>query len=208
MTTTRKVALLFCLLVSTPAHGMLAELAGKRAEFKHVVKVYGTIDLGLAATIEFNLSQEVPRGDVLVLINSGGGYTHAGDRILDSIKAFAGKHRVVCLGISSVGSMAFNIMSNCDARYSVPETSFLMHDPYTLLPCKREDGLCSLTLRELHSHTDDLERDALRYREVNRKALNLTRSEINALCERGDTTYTPKELIENGYLNGSGRILR
>lgn len=156
--------------------------------------------------ISFAMNLEVrrpPIDDVKVLINSPGGRTDAGDKMLVALRRYARDKKLICYGTGTVASMAFNIMSQCDVRIGAAHTEFMMHDPYRSYDVKGQESF-TRTYKQMKEDLADLAGDVMRYREINRKALGLTKKQIDIISDKGDKEYTSQELLANGWLNRIG----
>ena len=86
---------------------------------------------------------------ITVYINSGGGLTHIGLGIYDSLQAL--RSPIKTIGIGQVGSIALIVLQAGDDRRAYPHTEFFFHSQITMLEEEQ------LSLKDLRSWVDNTE---------------------------------------------------
>lgn len=167
---------------------------------KKVSHITGIIDPDSTALYieESKATADLP-GDRTIYIDSLGGYLMFGQLIIDAMEAerAANGTRMICIVEHEATSMAFNILTHCDERYAAPEARFLVHKaaagqwPDDLRP----------TAKNMRLIANQLDREDMPYKYANMKAMHLTEEEYDAAADE-EKTWTSKELLKIGYLNG------
>lgn len=135
-------------------------------------------------------------GDRLIIIDSPGGYTDAGDKFIERIeREKASKVRVVCFVLSEAHSMAFNILTHCDVRLANSTAEFIVHKlAGSGLPPGERGTAKNWRRYALHLETMDEP-----YREANANAMHLSLKVYDLLADE-ETLWRTTRLLELGYL--------
>lgn len=146
---------------------------------------------------ETSATLDIP-GPRTIYIDSLGGALDSGQNIIDMMEVEkAHGVRMVCIVKGEATSMAFNILTHCDARYATRKSRFLVH--------KAAIGAWDPTLRgtakNLRKEANELERADEPYRQANCAAMHLTLAEYDDNADQ-ERTWTADELVRSGYLNG------
>jgi ATP-dependent protease ClpP protease subunit len=145
---------------------------------------------------EYKEADKLP-GDMIVLINSNGGYQEMGQEMINAIKFQQKKGvKVICIVEDHAASMAFNILTNCSVRAATRNARLMFHKLSLVSWPKGK----RLTARNLRIAADDLDKDDEPYRQANAKALSLTLEEYDAFADR-DAEWKAPELLIIEYLH-------
>lgn len=142
-------------------------------------------------------------GPRIIIINSVGGLSEPGEKIIGLIEAEKQDlHPVVCVVTHQAYSMAFNILTHCDVRLTKPKATLLFHKLSYGTIIEQPDH--RLTAKVLRDYADTLDADDEKYLKANTKALNMRRKEYEMHAEH-DTKWKPDVLIKRKYLHGIAR---
>lgn len=173
-----------------------------------VAHVTGSFDPRLAQSFHSEMTETASiAGDRLILIDSDGGITTYGDRMIRDIeKEKASGVRVVCYVAESAHSMAFNLLSHCNIRLAHREATMVVHriEFYEL---RSDHGLNRLTARNLRKIADGLDRDDAPYGELNAKLMGLT-PELYEQFTAAETTWTAEDLVQRHYFQDFADIVK
>ena len=107
------------------------------------------------------------KGDILILINSGGGSVYSGELVIDSILAAQNKKiKIICLVSGSAMSMAFNIFIYCDKRVVFKHSKLMFHPVRLSFPLLADiNGMrcVPLTSKQFFKYSISLDRIDERY---------------------------------------------
>ncbi len=109
------------------------------------------------------------------------------------------KVRQVCVVTGSAHSMAFNILSHCDVRLSVPGTHMIVHQIAISGTINCQRVRCTSTF--LKDLAESLDKDDEDFRLLNSKAMGLTLKEYDFYAGK-EHSWVPRELIKRKYLHG------
>lgn len=172
---------------------------------RKVAHLEGDIRPALAVTFasEMKATENIP-GPRIIIIDSPGGSTRAGDQIIRLIEMEkkAGVKQV-CIVLSGASSMAFNILTHCDIRLAYADAMMVVHKIayYSL-----EGVVPRLTAYELRKVADELDRSDESYRQANAKAMGLSLKDYDRAADK-DTAWSAETLINRNYLYGLGELL-
>lgn len=95
-----------------------------------IVPVHGIIDNVLSSLTNFRLQYLLSRSDdpITIQLNSLGGDVYQGLALYDSIRAASEKTEINVVALGTCMSMAVVVLQAGTKRYSLPNTSFLMHE--------------------------------------------------------------------------------
>lgn len=140
-------------------------------------------------------------GPRLIIINSPGGFVDAGVKMQDRInEERASGVKIICYVDSRAHSMAFNILTNCDLRYSMSRSLMLVHK-IRLMNCPD----LALTGKNLRKIADELDKGDEPYRQANAKAMNMKLEEYDSFAD-DEITWRAITLKRLGYLHGLGEL--
>ena len=173
-----------------------------KIDFDEVIK----IDEEITNQYQFRFNVDLMRRDLtnknpIVIIDTLGGSMEAAESMYKHIRIKLKGKKLVCLGVNTVASMGFNIMSRCDVKYSLYNTSYMMHDVYLILVQNCLMPTQIINLKFLRESLNKILPDINMFREINRKALNITRKEIDKISDAGDVSFKTPQLIEMKYLD-------
>lgn len=134
-------------------------------------------------------------GPRLIIINSPGGFVEAGEKMQEKInEEKASGVKVICFVDSRAHSMAFNILTNCDARYASPRALMLVHK-IRLMDCPN----IALTGKNLRKIADELDEGDEPYRQANAKAMHMKLEEYDSFAD-DEITWRASTLKRLQYL--------
>jgi len=149
---------------------------------------------------EFFATMSLP-GERLIKIDSRGGEVFFGEKMIKLLKlekAIGVKH--VCVVENIAASMAFNLLSICDERYSAKTGRLLFHRVRTYLL------FALITIPDAKKLLQELEEIDLPYAKINAKALDMDLETYTKLADM-DIVWDAADLLEMGYLDGFSQVV-
>jgi ATP-dependent protease ClpP protease subunit len=138
-------------------------------------------------------------GPRIIVIDSSGGLTEAGNNIIHSIEMErAYGVRVICFVPQKAHSMGFNILTHCDLRLADPRARMLVHKVERVFPPVQEQRR---TARNLRAIADNLDKTDEPYRQANAKAMHLSLADYDNYADN-ETWWTAQRLLDMKYLHG------
>ncbi len=139
-------------------------------------------------------------GTMIIDINSVGGILEVGQKmiqLLEEVKSLG--VRVVCFVSKEADSMAFNFLTHCSERTSIPNATFLVHK---LRYYSQERDLTAVKLREIALEIDA---DDEPFRQDNSKAMGLSLEKYDAYANK-ESNWSAKTLKNRGYLHSFAKF--
>ncbi len=199
----RALIALVLLFLPLPAHGLrvVSKDAGVNLNTRKVVKLYGEINLKMAEKFEIDVIKVMGYpGPLVILIDSPGGYSDGGLKIIKVIATEQAKGvQVIGIVVKYAQSMAFNILTLCDIRLATPKAVFMFHYLARSHSIDPKDG--RITPQLLRKEAHELEVDDYPFRRANREALHMSAKDYDGYA-RHDHEWRAAPLFEIGYLHG------
>lgn len=176
------------------------EVAGANFSFRSskVITIEGPIVPDSIADFQAKLyATRKLRGDLVLILDSPGGYVDTGETMLglleleQKIKGF----QLICVVRGRAHSMAFNILSHCNKKYSTPNAKMIVHKIRAQLEPR------PMTAEMLREVAKELDQSDEPYRQLNSKLMHLTLPEYDDYAKK-ETSWTAEELLARGYLDG------
>jgi ATP-dependent protease ClpP protease subunit len=142
-------------------------------------------------------------GDRVILINSPGGSTDIGQRMVDLINYEKKKGiKIICVVEHYAHSMAFNFLSNCDVRLAVPRSFCVVHKMEWRGVDQEQSRHTAVFFRRA---ADYLDRADEPFRQRNAHTMGLSLKEYDYYAEN-ETAWTADSLYVMGYLHGYAKL--
>ncbi len=174
---------------------------GQYINTQKVAHLVGEVDDDLATNfyIEMLSTRKLP-GSRVVIIDTPGGSTESGDRIIELMEAEkkAGVAQI-CVVTGMAASMGFNILSHCDIRLATLTSHLLFHNISIYLPANM------YPLNVLRAIAAKFKADQAKYDDLNRKLLGMDKAEYARHCD-AETFWNAPQLVEMHYLHGIALI--
>lgn len=204
--TMTKLLITLSILFSITAQAAHVKAKGLDLTTNKVAYIVGRIEEDTVARFSRQVlsTANIP-GDRIVFIDSPGGFSAPGEKMYSYLKLEqeAG-NRLVCVVLGSADSMAFNLLTRCDVRLTVYDTTSLVHKlRYYILP----QCVSGCTSKVLQSLARGLDRDDDTYRRANARAMRLSLPAYDKFAD-GETMWQADELIRRGYYQGYAEVER
>lgn len=177
---------------------IVSEKAGIDVFTDKIVRFYGEVNPNSERTfMEGLLASFRSPGDVVILIDSPGGYVVNGAHMIQGLLAFKPPGvRSVCVVTGEAASMAFNFLSFCDVRLALEGRELLFHKVAAsgFLPFR-------MTEANLKAVADELARLDEPYRKRNAKLLGLSLKQYDLMASM-EMALKAETLARMGYLHG------
>lgn len=163
-----------------------------------VAHITGSIDEKSAENFAFEMDlSEGLAGDRVILIDSIGGYSMWGQKMIERLQQEKDMGvRVICAVTKGAYSMAFNILTHCSVRLAYPKSTLMFHKLEREFPVSQRH-----TAELLREFANELDRDDAPYMKANRQALHMSRKDYELFC-RNNRQWKGKKLFKMGYLHG------
>jgi ATP-dependent protease ClpP protease subunit len=156
------------------------------------IYLFGAVDIEVASQVVVALRQldRVGRGNITLIISSGGGEEGAGWTIYDALCLTRSKVIAQCYG--ECMSIASLILQACDTRLLSPNCRFMVHN-----------GTCAFNgpLEKVRGALQEENFLTLKYYEKLAERSELTIDEVKDLCDN-DTYLTAEDTCKNGFADG------
>lgn len=141
-------------------------------------------------------------GDTVVMINSRGGDFVSGDAIINMLltESIQANNRFICVVQHEADSMAFNILSFCNVRLSLPKAHMTVHKLAYVIDAKHaaQERLTAINLRKM---ADDLDLSDQPYRVNNALAMGISLKDYDLFADN-ETCWRAETLLKMGYFHG------
>ena len=115
-----KMMLLLC-VGATNIQAKVLDLTGKP-----IIRLTGVVDKSILS--KMRVLNKIKGKKVVLLINSPGGDVYPGLQFIDAMEAVKTRGvKITCVVSNMAASMAFQILSKCDSRYSLANSLLLWH---------------------------------------------------------------------------------
>lgn len=185
------------LLVS--ASGAAKAPAPKVPPTNKVAHIFGPITAASEAEFEMQmiLTAGIP-GDRVIEIDSPGGEVEAGNRMLHLLeKEQEAGVKLTCVVLHQASSMAFNILTHCDARLAMPRAKMLVHKVAAGNVFLGE----RMTAHRMREIAHDLDEADAPFRRDNAIAMHLSLRDYDLFADN-ETVWSANTLLKMHYLNG------
>lgn len=201
----KKLALVTLLLLHS-FHAHAIEVVSSTGLFNvktsKVLRITGTFEHTMATRAITQIGIEMRRKEPrLVIIDSPGGDTDAGDKIAEALylEAQATGQPIWCYNAGHAYSMGFNLMSLCHYRLSGQNATFFFH--HVGLPGTYFDPKQTYSGSELIEIGRELLIDDLKYSWHNSKTLGITPKRYFELAKGGGSAFKTDPLLKCGWLD-------
>ena len=186
------VPFLFMNLISEREHNISEDKNGKNA--KRVVYLVG--DVNEEKSLEFmkemfKLEMENPLQDIVVIVDSYGGYVDSMWSMQDMMKLLRCKVHTLCIGKAMSCGQMILIGGSKGCRYATPNSLIMMHE-ISAWTCGK--------ISDIKSYTEDLKRADKQFRDFVIKNTNLKKAQLNEMLKT-DCYLTPERALEYGFID-------
>ena len=203
-----KALFISLLLSSAAAHANTIHIVSKTANLDITTRKVAHLeaDVDMDSLAKFNKEMDATKdikGPRVIVINSRGGMSFAAALMIARLEAErAAGVMIVCMVKEYANSMAFDLLTRCDARLAAPDAQFVFHKiAYTALLGNPDLGFKRLTPNELRRKAAEIEAEDEPYRQANAKALKMSLRDYDRYADQ-DSRWTAKNLFGRGYLHG------
>ena len=158
--------------------------------------VYLTGDINEEKSTEFikemfKLEMENPIADIVVIIDSYGGYVDSMWAMQDTMSLLRCKIHTLCIGKAMSCGQMILIGGDKGCRYATPNSRIMMHEISAWALGK---------VTEIKDYTEELKRMDKRFREFVRSKTKLTKKQLDEMLTK-DFYMTAEEALEYGFID-------
>jgi len=139
----------------------------------------------------FKLEMENPINDIVVIIDSYGGYVDTMWSMQDTMRLLRCKIHTLCIGKAMSCGQMILVGGDKGCRYATPNSRVMMHEISTI---------AYGSVADIKNYTEELYRLDKQFREFILKKTKLKKAQLNEMLKK-DYYMTPEEALEFGFID-------
>jgi len=166
----------------------------KELDKKRAIYLMGDIDEAKSESFIKSILQlqlENPAKDIVVIIDSYGGYIDSMWAMQDAISLVSCKVHTLCIGKAMSSGQMILIGGTKGCRYATPNSRIMMH---------QISSWNGGTVSDIQNYTEEILRLDRQFRSFIQKKTKLTKTQLNKMLEN-DCYMDPKEALKYGFID-------
>ena len=181
----------------------MSDIEKKTEKTKRAIYLMGDIDETKSEAFVTSLLQfqmEDPTKDIVVILDSYGGYVDSMWAMQDAMNMVTCKVHTLCIGKAMSCGQMMLVGGTKGCRYATPNSRIMMHEI---------SSLTYGTISAIKNHTKELDRLDKQFRAFIQKRTKLTKTQLDKMLEN-DAYMSPQEALKYGFIdkivNGFGDL--
>jgi ATP-dependent Clp protease protease subunit len=169
-------------------------LEKKELDKKRAIYLMGDIDEAKSEAFVKSILQlqlEDPIKDIVVIIDSYGGYVDSMWSMQDAMSLVSCKIHTLCIGKAMSCGQMMLVGGTKGCRYATPNSRIMMH---------QISSWTGGTIADIRNHTQELDRLDKQFRNFIQKRTKVTKTQLNKMLEQ-DFYMDPKEALKYGFID-------
>ena len=166
----------------------------KELDKKRAIYLMGDIDEAKSEAFIKSILQlqlEDPIKDIVIIIDSYGGYVDSMWSMQDAMNLVSCKTHTLCIGKAMSCGQMMLVGGSKGCRYATPNSRIMMH---------QISSWAHGTIADIKNHTKELNRLDTQFRNFIQKRTKLTKTQLNKMLEN-DCYMSPTEALKHGFID-------